>query len=169
MTEAGSGATPLSCLSPPQTVSSDAPPASSAGECAESLGGASLCCTASALAALEDELTALRGTTLTSCYLAHRRVRCATACSPELSQWWARDVDVAYFCPSLCEELWNSCGYADVRRRRHATATRTRPHASIYSTARLQPHAPSRMSRFATSSTARTTASCTHMPIFLMN
>ena len=52
MTEAGSGATPLSCLSPPQTVTADAA-ASSAGECAEALadGGASLCCTASALAA----------------------------------------------------------------------------------------------------------------------
>ena len=30
------------------------------------------------------------------------------------------DADVAYLCPSLCEELWN----CDVRRRRHATATR---------------------------------------------
>ena len=126
MTEAGSDPTPLSCLSPPQTVTADAAAASSAGECAEALadGGASLCCTASALAALEDELKALRGTTLTSCYQAHRRVRCATACSPELSQWWARDVDVAYLCPSLCQELWDSCGYDDVRRRRHATAAR---------------------------------------------
>ena len=57
MSEAGSGE---ACLSS-QTVSADAPPASSAGECAEALadGGASLCCTASALAALEAELTAL--------------------------------------------------------------------------------------------------------------
>ena len=111
----------MSCQHPPQTVSG-APLSLSdvrwnASECSYALDfwnvntGTGRCCTEEALDGV-DAYIASRVVTA-ACLQMIARLRCSTACSPELNDWWDPERNVPHLCTKFCTRLWSQCYAAD--------------------------------------------------------
>ena len=92
-----------------QTVSGP-PIAIPADNCASSLDdGAGLCCSASRLSVVSDQVGSYKSSLTDLCYGAYARVQCGVQCDPEAAQWWDASLGRAHLCDTLCTDLWSYC------------------------------------------------------------